>query len=85
MERKRKGRVIVRVASPNHKLPNAMSWLLVRLTNGDGTEAERGAYYIRFGPEWFLQEAIVEEGISENPIRRVKGDGFLAQKGRLCV
>ena len=81
MERKGKGRVIVRVASHNHKLPNAMSWLLVSLTNVDGTEAEKGTYYIRFGSEWFPQEAIVEAGLSEIPIRRVQGDGLLVQKG----
>ena len=81
VEREGKGRVIVCVASHNHKLPNAMSWLLVRFTNADGTEAEKGAYYIRFGPGWFPQEAIVEAGISEIPIRRVKEDEILVQKG----
>ena len=81
VERKEKGRVIVRVASHDHKFATAMSWLLVSLTNADGTEAERGAYYIRFGPKRFPQEAIVEAGISEIPIRRVKSDGFLVQKG----
>ena len=80
VEREGKGRVIVCVASHNHKLPNAMSWLLVSLTNADGTEAEKGAYYIRFGPEWFPQEAIVDSGISEIPIRRIK-DEFLVKKG----
>ena len=57
IENNGKGRVIVRVASEKHKLPNDMSWLQVSLTNADGTKAEKGAYYIRFGPEWFPQEA----------------------------
>ena len=72
MESKGKGRVIVRVANHNHKLPNIVSWLLVSLTNADGTEAERGAYCIWFGLEWSPQEAIVEAGISEIPIRRLQ-------------
>ena len=59
-----------------------MSWLLVSLTSADGTEAERGAYYIRFGPEWFQQDVIVEAGISEIPIRRAKDDEFPVQKGK---
>ena len=36
-------------------------------------KTEKGAYYVRFlGPEWFPQEAIVDAGVSEIPIRRVK-------------
>ena len=58
-----------------------MSWLQVSFTNADGTKAEKGAYYVRFGPEWLPQGAIVEAGVSEVPIQRVNDDGFLVQKG----
>lgn len=43
IEGKGNGRVVVRVASHWHKLPNAMSWLQVGFTNADGTDAEKGA------------------------------------------
>ena len=44
-ECKRQGRAVVRVASHRHRLPNVMSWLPVRLTNTDGTDAAEGAYF----------------------------------------
>ena len=68
IEKQGKDKVVPRVASHRHRLPNAMSWLKVCLTNSDDTNAEEGSYYIRFGPEWFPQEAIVESGFSEIPI-----------------
>ena len=81
IEGKRKGRVVVRVASHNHCLPNAMSWVQVHLTNTDGTDAAEGAYCIRFGPNWFPQEAIVDAGISENPLQRLNADRVIVQRG----
>lgn len=74
IEGNRRGRVVVRDASHRHCLPNAMSWLPVRLTNTDGTDAAEGAYYIRLGPDWFLQEAIVEAADCEIALQRLKND-----------
>ena len=62
IEGKEADRVIVRVASHRHRLPDAMSWLKVRLTKMDGTDAAKGSYYVRVGPEWFPQEAMIEAG-----------------------
>ena len=73
--RKKKNRVVVRATSHNQSLPNAISWVQVHLTNIDGTDAAEGLYYIRFGPDWFPQEAIVEAGISEIPLQRLNADG----------
>ena len=80
IEGKRKKRVVVRVASHNHCLPNAMSWLQVHLANTDGTDAAEGYYYISFGSDWFPQEAIVEAGTSEIPLQRLNADGFIPQR-----
>ena len=57
IESKGKGRVAVRVAShsycpPNKMLPG-MYWVGVCLSNADGSSAIEGAYYARFGSEWF--------------------------------
>ena len=49
IEGKRKNRVVVRAASHDQSLPNAISWVQVHLTNIDGTDAAEGLYYIRFG------------------------------------
>ena len=65
IEGKRKNRAVVRVARHNHRFPNAMSWVQVHLTTTDGSDAAEGLYYIRFGSDWFPQEAIVEASISE--------------------
>ena len=46
IEGKRKNRVVVRAASHNQSLPNAISWVQVNLTNIDGTDAAEGLYYI---------------------------------------
>ena len=40
-----------------------------------------GAYYIRFGSEWFPQEAMVEAGTSEIPIKHLHTDSFRVQRG----
>ena len=53
----------------------------VHLTNLDGTDAAEGLYYIRFGSDWFPQEAIVEAGISEIPLQRLNADGLDVQRG----
>ena len=45
----------------------------------DGTDAAKGSYYVRFGPEWFPQEAIVEAVVSEIPLQRLNEDGLLVQ------
>lgn len=63
IECKRSGRVVVRVASQSYRLPNAMSWLEVSLTNADGSPAIKGPYYIRFGSDWLPQEAVMEAGV----------------------
>ena len=55
IEEKSGSRVVVRVASSNYKLPNAMSWVRVALTKTDGIAAPAGCYYIRFGEDWFPQ------------------------------
>ena len=81
IEGKGTDRVLVCVASHRHRLPDAMSSLKVRLTKKDGTDAAKGSYYVRFGPEWFPQEAIVEAGVSEIPLPRLNEDSFLVQKG----
>ena len=79
--RKKKNRVVVRGTSHNQSLPNAISWVQVYLTNIDGTDAAEGLYYIRFGPDWFPQEAIVEVGISEIPLQRLNADGIVVERG----
>ena len=63
--------VVVRIANHKYRLPEAMSWVKICLTNIDGTPATQGQYYIRFGPNWFPQEAIVEAGISEIPLQQL--------------
>ena len=78
---KRKNRVVVRAATHNQSLPNAISWVQVHLTHFDGTHAAEGLYYIRFGPGWFPQEAIVGAGISEIPLQRFNADGLVVQHG----
>ena len=83
IEGKRKNRIVVRAASHNQSLPNAISWVQVHLTNIDGTDAAERLYYIRFGSEWFPQEAIVEAGISEIPLQRLNADVLLYNV--LCV
>ena len=72
--------VVVRVAGSKNRLPNAMSWVSVALTNADGTAAPTGSYYIRFSSEWFPQEAIVEAGVSQIPLQRLNSENFLIQK-----
>ncbi len=72
--------VVVRVAGSKFRLPNAMSWVSVALTNADGTAAPTGSYYIRFGSEWSPQEAIVEAGVSQIPLQRLNSENFLIQK-----
>ena len=59
VEGKRKNRVLFRAARHNQSLPNAISWVQDHLTNIDGTDAAEGLYCIRFGSDWFSQEAIV--------------------------
>ena len=81
IEGKRKNRVVVRVASHSHCLPNVMSWKEVHLTNTDGTDAAEGLYYVRFGSDWFPPEVIVEAGISEIPLQRLNADGLIVQRG----
>ena len=80
IEGKGADRVVVRVASHKHRFPDAMSWLKVRLTKMDGTDAAEESYYVRFGPEWFPQEAVVEAGVSEIPLQRLNEDGFWCKK-----
>ena len=58
-----------------------MSWVQVHLTNTDGTDEAEGLYYIRFGSDWFPQEAIIEAGISEIPLQRLNADGLIVQRG----
>ena len=65
-------------------LPNAMSWVKVRLTNEDGTEAQKGTYRVEFGDKWYPQEALVDAGESEIPLRRV-GDGAYQLKPNTLV
>ena len=72
--REKKNRVVVRAASHNQSLPNAISWVQVHLTNIDGTDAAEGLYYIRFGSDWFPLEAILDAGISEIPLQRLNAD-----------
>ena len=57
-----------------------MSWVRIALTKTDGTAAPVGSYYIRFGEGWFPQEAIVEAGVSEIPLKRLNADSFLVRK-----
>ncbi|MEP5240886.1 MAG: hypothetical protein ABJQ38_18205 [Flavobacteriaceae bacterium] len=47
----------------------------------DKKKKKKGQYYIRFGPNWFPQEAIVEAGVSEIPLQRLNSDGFYVQRG----
>ena len=58
-----------------------MSWVQVHLTNSDGTDEAEGLYYIRFGSDWFPQEAIIEAGISETPLQRLNADCRIVQRG----
>ena len=77
IEEKSGRRVVVRVASSKYQLPNAMSWARVALTKTHGTAAPASSYHIRFGEGWFPQEAIVEEGVSEIPLKRLNAESFL--------
>lgn len=58
-----------------------MSWVKTSLNNVDGSSANQGQYYIRFGQNWFPQEAIVEAGVSEIPLQRLNSDSFYVQRG----
>ena len=78
IDEKNGSRVVVRVASSKHRLPNAMSWVRVASTKPDGTAAPAGSYYIRFGEGWFPQEDIVEAGVSETPLKRLNAESFLS-------
>ena len=82
IEEKSGSQVVVRVAmnSSKYRLSNAMSWVRFALTKTDGTAAPAGSYYIRFGEGWFQQEAIVEAGVSETPLKRLNADRFLVHK-----
>ena len=75
IEEKSGSRVVVRVASSKCRLP--LSWVRLALTKTDGTAAPAGSYSIRFGEGWFPQEAIIEAGVSEIPLKRLNADGFL--------
>jgi len=59
--------VVVKSNGSRRWLPNAMSWVEVKLTNLDGSDAAVCA--IR--EKWFPQEALVENGTTEIPLRRV--------------
>ena len=80
---KTKNRVVVRVASHNQCLPNAMSWVQVHVKNNDGTDSAEGFYCTCFGSDWFPQEAIVEAGISEISLQRLNADGLIVHV--VCV
>lgn len=75
------GRVEVRVASRIYPLTNAMSWVQKHLTIADGSHANKGQYFIRFGTAWFPQEAIVKAGNSEISINGLHSDDCFVQKG----
>ena len=81
IESKRKKRRLVRDASHNQSFPNGISLVQVHLTSIDGTDAAEGLYYIRFGSDWFPQEAIVETGISQISLQRLNADGPVVQRG----
>ena len=80
IEEKSGSRVVVRVASSKYRLPNAMFWVRVALTKSDGTAAPAGSHHIRFDEGWFPQEAIVETGVSEIPLKRLNVESFLVHK-----
>lgn len=48
-----------------------MSWVKVKLTNPDGSDAAPGTYRVQFEKHWYPREALVENGTSEIPMRRI--------------
>ena len=79
------GKVTIESVGKRRWLPNAVSWVKVELKNEDGTEARQGTYRVEFGEKkWFPQEALVEAGVSEIPLRRV-GDGAYQLKPNTTV
>ena len=59
--------VIARFAGKRSRIPNAVSWVNINITNTDGTKAADGMYYIRFNKGWLPREAVAEAGTSEIP------------------
>lgn len=53
-------KVVVRHTGDACKLPNALSWLTVELSCGDGMAAEKGLYYVKFFDGWSPNEMVVE-------------------------
>ena len=54
IEGKRKNCVVVRAASHNQSLPNGISWVQVRLTNIDGTDAAEGVPARSHSRRWYI-------------------------------
>ena len=57
--------VVARFAGKWRRIPIAVSWVKIDITNTDGTKAADGMYYIRFNKGWLPRGAVVEAGTSE--------------------
>ena len=73
--------VVAGFAGKRSRIPNAMSWVKIDITNTDGTKAADGMYYIRFNKGWLPREAIVEAGTSEIPFSHTGDQPCLMQPG----
>ena len=71
--------VVARFTGNPCRLPNAMSWVKIEITNTDGTQASDGMYYIRFHKGWLPWKAVVEAGASEIPLRHTGDQSYLLQ------
>ena len=69
VETSTKEAVVARFSGKRCRLPSAMAWVKIDITNTDGTAASEGTYYTRFNKGWLPREAIVEAGTSEIPLR----------------
>ena len=63
-------------------LPAALSWVMVHLTNINGTAADDGLYYVRFVGGWSPMEFVVEAGVTSIPLQRTNDDAFRLQPGQ---
>ena len=73
--------VVARFAGKRGRIPNAVSWVKIDITNTDGTKAADGMYYIRFNKGWLPREAVVEAGTSEIPFSHTGDQPCLMQPG----
>lgn len=77
------GTVVVKFNGKRRWLPNEMSWVDVNLTNPDGSAAAKGTYRVQFSKNWYPSEALVKNGGTEIPLRRVGDSARLLKRGEI--